>query len=107
MHVRPPALEAARVEALLADGGDGTGRYVLYARLIVGELQRVETKLGPDHFRWVAGAAAEFALLRSDGQLLTSGVRTALQSSTMKLSDPDSFRQRRLNYLGQERAEAD
>lgn len=102
---RPPALEAARVEDLVVGSGERKGRYLLYARLVAGGLDQViETKLGPDHFRALAGVTVEFALLSSEGRLLASGVRSALQSSTQKLSDPDSFRQDRPNYIGRDRA---
>jgi hypothetical protein len=61
--------------------------------------QAIETKIGPDHFRALAGASAEFALLGPGGELLVSGVRSALQSSTMKLDNPRSFHQDRPDYV--------
>lgn len=100
---RPPAFEAARAEDL-ATGAD-TGTYVLYVRLIAGGIDRtIETKLGPDYFHTLAGVTAEFALLAPGGRILETGTRSALQSSTMKLTDPGTFRQSRPNYVGRDRA---
>ncbi len=93
----PPALEASRAEDLVAPDRPS---YLLYARLIAGGVdQAIETKIGPDHFRALAGASAEFALLGPGGELLVSGVRSALQSSTMKLDNPRSFHQDRPDYV--------
>jgi hypothetical protein len=100
---RPPALEASRAEDLAAPDPQGRPRYLLYARLIAGGVDRaIETKIGPDHFRALAGASAEFAVLGPGGELLASGVRSVLQSSTMKLN-PRSFHQDRPDYVGLDR----
>ena len=102
---RAPMLDAARVESLVAGGRESKDRYLLFARLVAGGVdQTIETKLGPDRSSVLAGASAEFALLGREGRLLVSGVRPALQASTWKLDDPDSFRQSRPSYMAQDRA---
>jgi hypothetical protein len=101
---RPPALDAARAEPLLKSGRSRGNHLILYGRLVAGGLdQTIATKVGSGTFQALTGASAEFALVRSDGRLLISGVRSVLQSSRMKLDSPDSFRQQRVNYMGRER----
>jgi hypothetical protein len=101
---RPPALDAATVEELAGASGRARPAYVLYTRLIAGGIdQAVEPKSGSDQFRALAGASAEFALLGSRGRLLTSGVRSVLQTSTMRLDNPRSFHQDRPDYVGVDR----
>jgi hypothetical protein len=113
---RPLVLQAGRVQGLVArdeqdPGGENPARdkegaalYLLYVRLIAGGIDQViEAKMGPDYFRALAGASAEFALFGGNGTLLTSGVRSVLQSSSMKLNDPKSFSQDRPNYVGLDR----
>jgi hypothetical protein len=103
---RAPVFEAARVEKLVAEVPDkAMTEYVLFVRLVAGGIdQTIETKLGPDRVTMLAGASAEFALIGREGRLLASGVRPALQASTMKLDDPDSFHQRRPAYVPQDRS---
>ena len=100
----PPALEAAGVEELAGPGGRARATYVLYVRLIAGGIdEALESRSGLDQFRALAGASAEFALLGSRGRLLTSGVRSVLQTSTMRLDNPRSFHQDRPHYVGLDR----
>jgi hypothetical protein len=97
---RPPALDAAIVEELAGPSGRALPTYVLYTRLIAGGIDlAIEPRSGSDHFRALAGASAEFALLGSGGRLLTSGVRSVLQTSTMRLDNPRSFQQDRPDYV--------
>jgi hypothetical protein len=97
---RPPALDAASVEELVGPSGRALPTYVLYTRLIAGGInQAIEPRSGSDQFRALAGASAEFALLGSRGRLLTSGVRSVLQTSTMRLDNPRSFHQDRPDYV--------
>lgn len=104
---RPPLLEAARAEILAtpAKANSDELRLVVYAKLIAaGVDQTIDAKrLRDDEVRALAGATAEFAVL-SSGALLDSGVRSAIQSSNLKLTDDDSFKQHRLNYVGLQRA---
>ena len=96
---RPPALDAASVEELAGPSGRALPTYVLYTRLIAGGIDlAIEPRAGSDHFRALAGASAEFALLGSGGRLLTSGVRSVLQTSTMRPDNPRSFQQDRPDY---------
>jgi hypothetical protein len=104
---RPPAVQAARIERLVSGHSDGGVTYVLYCRPIAGGIDRtLETKLGPDRWIALAGATVEFALLGTDGKLLTSGVRSVLQSSSMNLGHPESLAQARPNYGGLDRGES-
>lgn len=101
---RPAALEAASVEELTGPSGRARPTYVLYTRLLAGGLDRtIEPRSGSDQFRALAGASAEFALLGSRGRLLASGVRSVLQTSTMRLDNPRSFHQDRPDYVGLDR----
>ena len=91
----PPLSRAARGQSLAS--GDTT--HVLFVRLIAGGLdQSVSSKIGDGDWMALAGVTAEFAMVTPTGRLVDSGVRSALQSSTMKLSKPDSFWTRRLDY---------
>jgi hypothetical protein len=92
------------VEELAGPGSRARATYVLYVRLIAGGIdEAMESKSGLDQFRALAGASAEFALLGSRGRLLTSGVRSVLQTSTMRLDNPRSFHQDRPDYVGLDR----
>lgn len=99
---RPALLDAARAEVLAVPADDRNElQLVLYAQLIAaGVDQTVDAqRMRDDELRVLAGATAEFAIF-SAGELLDSGVRSVLQSSTMKLDEDESFTQHRLNYLG-------
>ena len=98
-NARPPAIQAARAEALLASSATDR-RFILYARLLAGGVdQEVERKIGADRYLVVAGATAEYALLSVDGLLLASETISLLEGSTMKLLEPDSFKRERMYYM--------
>jgi hypothetical protein len=103
---RAPLLDAARAEVLAVPASPDSDelRLVVYAKLIAaGVDQTIDAKrLRDDEVRALAGATAEFAVLSSTA-LLDSGVRSAIQSSNLKLTDDDSFKQHRLNYVGLQR----
>jgi hypothetical protein len=104
---RAPIAQAARVEGLASSDPKHRDRFTLYCRLIAGGVDRtIETKLGPDKWMTLAGASAEFALLSSEGKTLRTGVLSRLESSSINLDNPDSFRQKRPGYERRDRRAA-
>ncbi len=93
---RPPVVTAARAEAYT-----NAGTFLLYVKLVAGGADEIVDvrALRADTWTTLAGATAEYALLDGDDMLL-SGTRSALQGTTVKLSDVESLKQHRVGYAG-------
>jgi hypothetical protein len=87
-----PLVGAARAETLTESGAEVTS-LVLYVRLLVGGFDRtLETKVGDDRWMTLAGVSAEYVCLSADGDIVTTGVRTALNATYGEVGDPTSIR---------------
>jgi hypothetical protein len=89
---RAPLVEATRAES-------STDGYLLYVRLLAAGLDEIVDirVIRSDHWTGVSGATAEFALVRG-GTVVSAGVRSALQTTTIDLAHPDDAKQRRILY---------
>jgi hypothetical protein len=100
-----PLTQAARAEGLLSGGSDGRPTLVLYCKLLVGGMNTTVENRVIRSDRWIglAGSTAEFALLKADGTVLESGVRTAFEETSGKLGDGNSFKRTPVLYVPLER----